>query len=549
VVEPADRAIELPGDGAELADDDLDGLDAAGLSARADAHHARGELGPAIEAYERALGRDPDLADAWWGLGCARASRDEQDAAASCFARLAELRPASVEARHNLGRALFELGRVDEALAAFETAWSVGPNPLTARMIAIVAQGAPSLDDRDVAEARRRWTSTLPRRAGSPPRPGPLDGRPLRVGYVSAFFGDRNWMKPVWGVINHHDRARFEVHLFSDAPAERLDSGYRPDPRDHVHDVGSLDHEGVARVVEARGIDVLVDLNGYSRPERLAVFALRPSPVQVAWFNTFAPTGLDAFDAVVGDPVVLPAGSESGFGEPTARVPGCYLSFEVDYPVPEVAPPPCLGRGPLSFGSLAPLYKITPEVVAAWSRLLAACPGARLVLRSRSLGTEDNRASVRRAFGHRGIDPDRLELLGPAEHFAFLETYGAIDVALDTFPYNGGTTTMEALWQGVPVLALEGDRWASRVAASLLRAAGLGEFVARGVEGFVGLGAALAADPATPGRLSALRRSLRDRLRRSAAGDVPALASALESLYDRLRGRRDADADGAGDST
>lgn len=510
---------------------------AAAFADRADAHHALGELDEAAEDYALALALDPDHAGAWWGLGCARASLDEQAAAADAFARLAAIEPGHALARHNLGRALFELGRVDEALAAFEAAWAVRPHPWTARMIAILAQGAPTLDDRGVAEARRRFAASLPRRQGPPPTPMPLDGRPLRVGYVSSFFQDRNWMKPVWGVVNHHDRDRFEVHLFADAPPERLGPGYRPDPRDHVHEVTRLGASELAGVVEARGIDLLVDLNGYSRPERLAVFTLRPAPVQVAWFNTFAPTGLDAFDAVVGDPVVLPHGSGSNFGEPLARVPGCYLSFEVGYPVPDVAPPPCLRRGALTFGCLAPLYKITPEVVAAWSRLLAACPGSRLVLRGRGLATLDNREATLGAFEARGIDRDRLDLLGPAEHLAFLQIYDEIDLALDTFPYNGGTTTMEALWQGVPVLALEGDRWASRVAASLVRAAGLGEFVAADPDGLVRLGAALAADPDTPTRLAELRRTLRDRLRRSTACDAEGLARALEAIYDRLLGR------------
>ena len=194
-------------------------------------------------------------------------------------------------------------------------------------------------------------------------------------------------------------------------------------------------------------------------------------------------------------------------------------------------PRPVLRTGFLTFGCLAPQYKITTEVIEAWSRILSASPTSRLVLKNAVLGKPAARDFVRGQFAGFSISPDRLDLEGPAEHYAFLERYSGIDVALDTFPYNGGTTTMEALWQGVPVLCFAGDRWASRISASLLREAGLAEFVAPDLDTHIAQAIALARDPGTPGRLEALRSSMRHRLLAAPVCDVTSFARNMEDAY------------------
>jgi Flp pilus assembly protein TadD len=505
-----------------------------------DAWHAQGDLGRAVTAYRRAVELDPGSARAWWGLGCALAPQGEPAAAAESLRRLVGLAPDRGEAHHNLGKALFDLGQTDAALEAFRRAAALlSPGEETLGMIAVLIPGCPGAENRAVREARRAWAErcATPAPARGSRRTPADDGR-LRVGYVSAFFQDRNWMKPVWGLVNHHDRARFEVHLFSDAPEPAVRHGYVKDPRDRFHDISGLSNAEAARLVEGQGIDLLIDLNGYSRLGRLPLFALRPAPVQVAWFNLFATSGMDCFDYLIGDRHVLPADEEEFYSERVVRVPGCYLTFEVTYPVPEVAPPPCRSGGPVTFGCLAPQYKLTPQVAEAWSRILRGSPGSRLVLKNVALKSAGNRRYVQDLFAGLGVAPERLELGGPAEHFAFLEKYGAIDVALDTFPYNGGTTTMEALWQGVPVLTFTGDRWASRISASLLHNAGLTEFVAPDLECYVARARELANDPETPARLDGLRRDMRERLRRAPVCDVRAFARDMEREYEGMWRRR-----------
>jgi len=197
-----------------------------------------------------------------------------------------------------------------------------------------------------------------------------------------------------------------------------------------------------------------------------------------------------------------------------------------------VTAPPSLESGRrVVFGSLASQYKITADVISAWSAILRQAPEPTLILKNASLETEGMRRFVYGRFEREGIARARVVLEGPAEHDEFLGAYGRIDLALDPFPYGGGTTTSEALWQGVPVLSFRGDRWAARTSASLMIAAGLGQFVASDREGYIAMAVELARDPETPGRLADLRRNMRERLKASAACDTARLARHLERIY------------------
>ncbi len=206
------------------------------------------------------------------------------------------------------------------------------------------------------------------------------------------------------------------------------------------------------------------------------------------------------------------------------------------YPVPVIAPPPCLSAGHLTFGCFASAYKLTEPTIAAYAAILRDAPATRLLMRNRALDEASNRAALLGRFARYGVSAERLTLEGGAEHFDFLCGYDRVDVALDTFPYNGGTTTAEALWQGVPVLTHNGDRWASRTSRSLLLAGGLSEWVAADVAGFQAAAVALAHAPDTPARLAALRVELRKRLRASGACDVVGLCRSLEELYSARAG-------------
>jgi protein O-GlcNAc transferase len=493
-----------------------------------------GQLSGARAAYQRSLELNPKLSRTWYAVGCAQSSRKEYATAIVCFRRALETRPNWPEAQHNLGGALFRLGQIEEALGLFRQSATGGDPALPEAAIAVIIPGSPGSDNQAILEARRTWVEhqLAPRPTNKPPsrRVRTLD-RPLRIGYISSFFQDHNWMKPVWGLINQHDRQHFEVHLFSDAPASKIRYGYLKHPQDHFYDTTGLSNEALTARIEDAEIDLLVDLNGYSSMQRLPLFTLRPAQVVVGWFNLYATTGMPGYDYLIGDDQVIPPEEEKFYCEKIARVPGSYLTFEVTYPVPPVVDPPCLSRGSITFGSLASQYKITDEVVNAWSRILKQVPTSSLILKNGALVSKGTREFVHGLFERHDVSPGRVRLEGPSDHYQFLETYGEIDIALDTFPYNGGTTTTEAIWQGVPVVTFSGDRWVARTSASILRSGNLGDLVGQGLEDYISLAIGLAN---SPGRLLNLRQNMRSRLHHSPVCDTQSFARNMERLYEQM---------------
>ncbi len=513
----------------------------ADLNLRCELGNALQEMGQHQEAlaeYAAAARIDPGFARAHYEMGCAHFALDEYAAAARCQREATRLAPGWHAARHNLGTALFKLGQVDEALDAIAEGLP-GPHPeIALATIAVIIPGSPRAGNQEILAARQAWGGQAslrgaPGRGSSPPRPRRTEQR-LRVGYVSSFFQRDNWMKPVWSLINRHDRAALEIHLFSDAHATAIKHGYEAHADDQFHDLSGLSNEAAAAQMARADLDLLVDLNGFSALARLPVYTLRPAPRIVSWFNMYATSGLPCFDYVIGDAVVAPPGDEKFYTEKILRVAGSYLTFDVNYPVPDISPAPAQGLKPVTFGCLAPLYKITPPTVAAWCEILRQVPGATLLLRNTALGVAGNRVFLTELFAAHGVAGDRLQLEGPADHFDFLETYSRIDLALDTFPYNGGTTTTEAIWQGVPVVAFLGDRWVARISASLLRAAGLGEFVAGDVPEYIQLAVAWATNADKRAALAAMRPALRAKLRQSPVCDTANFAREMEQLYRQI---------------
>jgi protein O-GlcNAc transferase len=509
--------------------------DAILLVSEANALQTDGKVEAAIAAYRQALQLDASLFEAWYGLGCCWLKSRAYGAAADALGKAVALSADPAGARCNLAEALFQLGAVDDAaqhylIAAQDRDAAVASAALDA--LACIAPGSSLFDNAGISALRRFWMY----RTGAgvtplPPVAQRAEGRKLRIGYVSAFFGSRNWMKPVFGVINQHNRERFEIHLLSDGSDPDAASGYEDHAEDRIWRTAGMPNAELAERIRSVGLDVLVDLNGYSVLKRLPLFLYRPAPRQIAWFNAFATMGTAAFDRLIADAAALPTAEEVFYSEPIRRVPGSYLAFTVPYPVPAVTPPPSLANNRLTFGCLASSYKLTDATLAAWAAILKAAPSPRLLIKNAGLDDASNRDALLARCARQGIGPNRLLLEGGEEHFRFLEAYGRIDVALDVFPYNGGTTTMEAIWQGVPVLTFNGDRCASRTSRSLLLAAGLGEWVARDVGHYIDAAIWLAAASDTPTRLAELRQSMRARLAASPACDCAALCRALEELY------------------
>jgi protein O-GlcNAc transferase len=491
-----------------------------------------GQFAAAEDAFRMATTRDPRSAQAWSGLGHAAAARREHGTAIAALRRAIALGDEDPAVRVNLARSLFALGHVGAATAENERALAAATGEVRDKAIAnamIMAPCDPGLDNAGILRVRRRWAEAEAAKA-RPLHARPARGPKIRLGYYGSFFADRNWMKMYMGVLNAHDRDRFEVNLIVDGDVPTAEAGWRDHPDDRVWEVTGVPNADLAGYIAEAGLNVLVDLHGTSHMPRFALPLHRAAPVHVAWNGMYGTTGM-ALDALVGDRWVIPPEEEAFCAEPVRRVAGTYLPFTMFYDTPPVAPPPCLARGHVTFGSLGTAYKLTPLTLEVWSAVLRSVPGSRLLLRNRALDHESNRADLLGRFAALGIPADRLDLVGGAAHDTFLATYDAIDIALDTFPYNGGTTTAEAIWQAVPLLTFIGDRWAGRTSRSVLMAAGLGEDVAEDAAGLVARAAALAADPAA---LAARRAGQRQAVAASPACDPAALCRDLEAIYEDL---------------
>jgi len=496
--------------------------------AAADQAHLEKNYAKAIDLYRQALAQDPTRFDAWYGLASAQASLLEYGEAIAAYRFALALRPDDMGLRVNLASALFALGYVTEAVRNYQMAAASGDAKVRAmslRNLACIAPGDPALDNRSVLDIRQRWCAE--EAAGiRTVQPCTAPGPRLRIAYYGSFFADKNWMKMYLGAINAHDRKRFEVNLIVDGPLPSAACGYQDHDDDRVWGVSGVSNAELARHIAAAKIDVLVDLNGYSHQKRLPLLLHRAAPVQIAWQGMYATTGFPHVDALIADAAALPCGEERHYTEHIHRVRGTYLAFDFFYEAPEVSPPPSLRTGYITFGSLSSAYKLTPQTLQAWSQILRANPTSRLLLRNAALDKNSNRADLLARFTDLDIAADRLTLLGSGEHLEFLRTYAQIDIALDAFPYNGGTTTAEALWQGVPLLTIDGDRWAGRTSRSILAAAGLSEWVAPDVPSFVAMAAKLAHADLAPAR-----RVQRANIAASPACDVVSLCRDLEALY------------------
>lgn len=491
----------------------------------------KGQPADALRFFKKAVNLDSNSVHGWFGQGMAYTNMSEYAGSVEHFREATKLDPTLAIAHHNLGRSLHEIGQADLAYQSFKKSIDLG-FIATWKNVAVAVPGFPSATNHSILQDRKKWADELVKSVGkhrgkhAPSRDRQKDK--LRVAYVSAFFHKDNWMKPVWGLVGQHDRHSFEIHLLSDRTKITPTIKNILEPGDRFHDISNLSNDEAAKLIADLNIDILVDLNGYSYPNRFSVFLERPAPMIIGWFNLYATTGFSCFDYLVGDDCVIPEDEEVYYTEKIARVVGSYLTFTVAYDVPDLVPPPCINNGFVTFGSLISQYKITENVIDAWTEILRETPGSQLLIRNAALGKSSNKKYLMSQFVKRGLDQARISLEGPAPHYEFLKTYDRIDIALDAFPYNGGTTTTEAIWQGLPVVSYWGDRWVSRTSATLLRSAGLEELVAKDVSAYVRLAVDLASESE---KLKTMRDTMRDKLLASKACDTAAFARSMEQLY------------------
>ena len=515
------------------------------LEALGDKAAAEGRVIDALRAYDEIIGLGAATASIWNKTGELLSLVGEFAQAIGAFERAIELEADNSASHHNHARALFALGEADRSLESLRRATQFTDLLDPWQGIANLVPNAPTSTNADIMAKRCEWAKRLALKTSGPKTISPDERRlksirdrkankRIHVAYLSAHFLGRNYMKPVWGLINRHDREAFRIDLLSDRKSDSQFPGYQPYPSDTVTDVSGLDDHQLGTLLEEREIDILVDLSAYSHQRRMSFFLQKAAPVTIAWFNMYATSGFPGFDYIIGDKHVVLPNEEQHYVEHVLRLPCSYLTFQVDYPVPDVAASPCLTSGRFTFGSLVSQYKITPPVINAWSSILKACPESQLILANADLKSPHNRTYLQDQFHSQGVGPNQLRFLPPTNHDSFLRYYDQIDLALDAFPYNGGTTTMEAIWQGVPVLTINGDRWVARTSQSLLRECHLSEFVASDVSGYTEQAVAWATNQFTWPNLATLRSTMRERLLASPVCDCELMTREMEAIFRRV---------------
>ena len=490
----------------------------------------------AIAAYQQAIRLDPHHASACSNLGVAMREAGRFEEAVAACRRALSIQPDFAAAHNNLGVTLAEQGLVGDAIASFRRALELRPDFAEAHSnllyhLHCLADGDPQA----IFAEHQRWDEMHARPFGAQIVAHSSDRNPerrLRIGYVSPDFRNHPVAYFLESLLAAHDRSQFEVFCYSDVVREDEFTARLRAHADAWRPIAHRTDTEVAALVREDRVDILVDLAGHTAGNRLLVFARKPAPVQVTYLGYCDTTGLGTMDYRLTDSHAdPPGGTEHLHSEQLVRLPDSAWCFRPADTAPPVQPPPVLREGHLTFGCFNARRKITTEALALWSRLLAAVPGARLLLRG-----PDNEESfvqpLRAALAAHGIAPDRLECIGRAPTLAaHLALYHRVDIALDTFPYNGTTTTCEALWMGVPVITIAGQTHASRVGVSLLTNAGLPELIAEDEDACLRIATRLTGET---DRLAQFRASVREKLAASPLLDARRFGRNFEQTFRQM---------------
>ncbi len=541
----------------------------------AEAHHnlgiafrAQGQLDDAIACYRRTLELQPDHAEAHYNLGNALQAQGKLDEAIACYRRALELQPDNVKTHNNLGITFKAQGKLDEAIASYHRALELTPDYASAHNNlgnALQAQGSldeaitcyrralelqpgfveahsnllctlnfcSRYDAKTIYEEHCHWNlqHAAPLAKLINPHSNECSARRrLRIGYVSPDFRNHVVGRFVLPLLEMHDHEHFEIYCYASVRVPDAMTDQCRAQADVWRNVFGISDEQFADIIRRDQIDVLVDLTMHMAHNRLLVFARKPAPVQVAYLAYVGTTGLSTMDYRLTDPYLDPPAQDdkSIYREESIRLPETYWCYRPLGQAPAVSSLPALAAGHITFGCLNNFCKVTDQTLAAWIALLQAMPEARLLLHAHS---GKHRDRVRDLFARQGVSQERLTFSDKVPTAEYFQLYLRIDVALDPFPYGGGTTTCDALWMGVPVVSLAGQTAVGRGGLSILSNLGLAELVVHDAEQYVRIAVELAHD--LP-RLSKLRATLCDRMQGSPLMDSPRFARHVEAAYQAI---------------
>ena len=491
-----------------------------------------GDLASAKAALGTYLRAQPDERDALMLLGAIHFLSNELDEAAGCVERVLAGDPGFGGAHALMADVLRNQGRHSEALRHYELAVAHDPHPVIAfQNLLFFMMCAPGFSAADLHARHREFARRFEQPLLSPPPPALRNrrepGRRLKLGYLSPEFRTNvvgQYMQPI---LENHDRAQFELHAFFTGHARDSVTEHIASLVDHFHDVGALSDEALVAHVRSHQIDILVDLCGHGPGGRILAFARRPAPVQVNYLDYSATTGLSSIDYRLTTEYCDPSGiAEQYYSEELYRLKDTFWTYNPSLRLP-LTELPMASSGRATFGSFNLYYRITGEVLDLWMRVLQAIPRSRLLIVGVPAGSAH--AALLERLDRAGVARERVAIHGVVPYQKYNELMGEVDIALAPFPYNGATTVMDCLWNGLPVVAKAGaETFTTRLGCSVLASMGLTELIGADDDGYLRIAAGLAADAP---RLGELRRTLRERLERSPMRDFPGFTRELEYAY------------------
>jgi len=491
--------------------------------------HALGRNQEALETFQEALGIHPGFLEAC-NNGCAAArALGRMDLAVQLLRTALATHPRAAICHGNLGTLLKDIGRMEEAVASFRAALALDPSdPVTHSNLAYAVTFLPGYDNAAILRENRAWdlAHALPRLPAPAPDPVPDPERRLRVGYVSPDFKDHCQALFTLPLFAHHDHGRFEIFCYAKVARPDALTARIAAHADTWRDTVAMNDLEVADLVRSDRIDILVDLTMHMADGRPRTFTRKPAPVQVAWLAYPGTTGLSAMDYRLTDPYLDPPGThDDWYSEASIRLPHTFWCYDPLTAGPPPGPLPALERGYVTFGALNNFCKVNEAVLELWARVLGAVPDSRLVLLAQP---GEHRDRVLDRLEAAGVRPGRVEFSPFRPRADYLALHQGLDLGLDTFPYNGHTTSLDAFWMGMPVVTLLGETVVGRAGWSQLCNLDLRELAAESEEDFLRIAVELARD--LP-RLARLRASLRSRMEASPLMDAPRFARGIEAAY------------------
>jgi protein O-GlcNAc transferase len=491
--------------------------------------HQLGRDDDSVASYRKALALQPELHDVHTSLGDTLASLSRLEEAVGAYRQALALRPDDQRATNNMAGTLLTQGKIDMGLELLSRTTAIDEGNVLASgnmLFGLNYHPERSAEEIFAAYVAFDWRFGVRWREGALPHSNDRNAkRRLRVGYVSPDFRRHAAQHFLLPLFDHHDKAEVEIYAYAELLVEdRLTADYKR-RADHWIPIAGKTDEQVAALVREYRIDILVDLAGHTTNNRLGVFARTPAPVSVSWLGFGYTTGLSAIDYFLTDETAAPAGSDHLFAERVWRIPTPSYAYRPTSGMGEPGPLPAERRGFVTFGTLTRAIRMNHRVVRVWSQILSRVPGARLVIDSVNYQDAATRDALLASFASQGIGPERVDI---GFHSPPWDTLRSIDIALDCFPHNSGTTLFESLYMGLPYVTLASRPSVGRLGSTILEGAGHPEWIAHSEQEYIDKAVALAAD--LP-RLATIRTGLRAQTLASPLMDEPGFARKVETAY------------------